>query len=560
MRVACILFIIGVLILLAGVGVMIWLIASSESYTAGDIYEAFMKTIGPCKNTKFVGPSNRFISYDRVSCGLSNVRLGFEVLVVFAAVTNRTLVIPPKSGSNHLNGDEYDELDIYDENCLRKYIAITRDKPLCNVHTIKELPEDHKYTSDYLTSLDEYECIHFERIFCNYECCMDDQRRREIVNKGLRFREEHIQAASAVLLKHNLSVVGTYNALHRRRGDIVRVVDIYPSESFVKNVNERLEKEIPLLYVSDERDENEIEELKSKGFRVIEIEQKESDSNLAKMMVDFIACCASKVFLGTQLSTFSTGIMTYRGRVAEKYKAIDALPEYFNKSTGEIKECECSNPTCFGYVSPDMWQGIEQTYKWDRRVVDEAFFINRGIDTSRKDHTEEVIRDIGLKPNRIEPVTNTDKDYSLTLTHKKILETIAMYEDKKFHCIFEDDIECIIPRENMLNEIEKRLHDVEGEFVYLGVCLDNNQAETCKSDECNAWCAHAYMVTPKGAQNLLETVSFNTGSTIDAQFLTTFSAPVLGLEYRSLKTTDNHRGLFYQDRTSPWYNKIFDRT
>lgn len=199
------------------------------------------------------------------------------------------------------------------------------------------------------------------------------------------------------------------------------------------------------------------------------------------------------------------------------------------------------------------------------KLSNKVFYINMDSQPNRNKHIIKLLNDIGFTDiNRITPKYNKISYLSITETHKSIIEKIANFDTDSYYCIFEDDIELSkdIPRNKAKQFIIDRLNNISNNngFIYLGVCLDENQIKTCYYNNCNAWCAHAYMLNPKGAQWLLKTIK-NWDGHIDAIFNSNFSAPVIGYRFSHDHTLKNWKGLFYQGRNEIWYedgeNEIF---
>jgi len=193
-------------------------------------------------------------------------------------------------------------------------------------------------------------------------------------------------------------------------------------------------------------------------------------------------------------------------------------------------------------------------------VADKIFYINMKKQIKRKKHIVNLLTNIGFaKLKLIRPIKDAIAWKSLTKTHKHIIEKIAHYKSNKYYCIFEDDIELAEGMEPAKSKeyIKNQLNNIKDPigFIYLGVCLDSKQAKKCTRTSCNAWCAHAYMVTPKGAKWLLNNIKDWENHITDYAYLKTLSAPVIGHEFTHDHTSPDWRGLFYQARKASWYEQ-----
>ena len=52
-----------------------------------------------------------------------------ETLISIAYITKRTLIVPPKSIVDHLDGKNIDEFDVFDWDSLSSLICLSRDEP-----------------------------------------------------------------------------------------------------------------------------------------------------------------------------------------------------------------------------------------------------------------------------------------------------------------------------------------------------------------------------------------------------------------------------------------------
>jgi hypothetical protein len=218
-----------------------------------------------------------------------------------------------------------------------------------------------------------------------------------------------------------------------------------------------------------------------------------------------------------------------------------------------------------GYSTLGSWTQLDlpfEQYEAPTHLAEQVFYINTDEHKKRNAHAKALLQSIGFKNiTRVKPIYDPVMYTSLTKTHKYIVEQIAAKPDSdKYYCIFEDDIELadefVNRPQEVKNYIERSLDlgliDPIG-FIYLGVCLDANQVQSCTRNRCNAWCAHAYMVSPKGARWLLDNIKDWEKYHADYAYLKTLSAPVVGHEFNHDHTFPRWKGLFYQARNAEWY-------
>ena len=333
--------------------------------TKNNICGVLMKQVGgaPCINTKIQNQnSSKYILYSRDRAGFNNVRLAFEVLVSIAYITNRTLVIPEKSKIDHWD-IHIDELDIFEEFCLKNQIKITRKIPESS--DVKIVPWHGENTPGItlrdLEQFKEHDIWMFKnRIFSHYECFIRipekiKKKVRRAVGLGLRFRQDHILRSCAMLSMSGLTESFSYNAIHLRRGDF-----LYQYKSVIKNgkelfnlVKTKINNDLPLLIIT--QDKNLISLFQNHyDVRTLDI------TGLSKReaaLGEFIACCTAKNFVGTPRSTFSTGIMYYRGKMTQYNNKINDQPLFYLPGIAE-SNCKCSNSTCYANVSTNTWRNM----------------------------------------------------------------------------------------------------------------------------------------------------------------------------------------------------------
>ena len=326
----------------------------------------FNKCLGPNIKDEKKTCNNKFISYKRTNSGFNNFRMQLETLISIAYVTKRTLIVPPKSIVDHLDGKNIDEFDVFDWDSLSSLICITRDEPCIQKYIIPITQDSHKSIDE--PTLDEYKnekYWYFEDLpLPSSECYIKldkdiKQKQRRMLNKYLRFKKNYIDIAVDLLNKHNICDISSYNSVHFRRGDFVHSAYYKDNElGKIDKYNDFLSTHIsndkPLLFISDS-DKNEIKvELEKKYNDVITINT-DSLSKLESTIVDMLLCCGSDKFIGSPQSTFSIYIMILRGKVYRDCKCIDDSILYLKDIGLPTENCKCSLPSCFNYVSKDIW-------------------------------------------------------------------------------------------------------------------------------------------------------------------------------------------------------------
>ena len=190
-----------------------------------------------------------------------------------------------------------------------------------------------------------------------------------------------------------------------------------------------------------------------------------------------------------------------------------------------------------------------------------AYYINMDTQVSRKNHTEKLLKDIGFTTIvRQKPDLSLDPYGSSFKAHKAIWIAISKKTKEQYYFAFEDDAEIAhgVDRKAVFSIIKDDLAKIkhpDKKFIYLGACLDEKQAPKCTTNVCNAWCAHAYMLTPAGARALLKSCPKKTNNQVTDNFLLNlFSPPLIGHKFTHDHTEPDWRGLFYQARKASWYS------
>ena len=223
----------------------------------------FDKSLGPNIQNEKKSCNNIFISYKRTNSGFNNFRMQFETLISIAYITKRTLIIPPKSLIDHLDGQNIDEFDVFDWDSLSSLICLTREEPDVKKYIIPITSDSYKYID--ISILDKYKnhkYWYFEELpLPSSECYIKlnnnvKKKQRRMLNKYIRFKKKYIDLAVDLLTKNNITEIGSYNSVHFRRGDFVSATYYKDDElGNINKYNEFLSKNIsndkPLLFISD---------------------------------------------------------------------------------------------------------------------------------------------------------------------------------------------------------------------------------------------------------------------------------------------------------------------
>ena len=357
-------FIFIIVLVLILILICIWYILKRLFMQSNSISYLFNKCLGPNITNEKKICNGKFISYKRTNSGFNNLRMQFETLISIAYITNRTLILPPKSHIDHIKND-IDEFDVFDWDTLSFAVCLTREEPNIDKYNIPITQDSHKFIDNSI--LDKYKdkkYWYFEDLTLpSSECYLKldkitKQKQRKMLNENIRFKNKYISIAVDLLHKHNLYDIGSYNSVHFRRGDYVtstyykdnNLGDINKYNEFISKFNF---KNKPLLFISN-TDKDLIKTELEKEYKAISINI-DSYSDLESTIIDMLLCCGSYKFIGSPYSTMSIYIFMLRGKIYRECKCIDDSIIYLKDLGFSTTNCECELPSCFYYVSKDIW-------------------------------------------------------------------------------------------------------------------------------------------------------------------------------------------------------------
>eukprot|EP00418_Pyrodinium_bahamense_P010848 CAMPEP_0179108570 /NCGR_PEP_ID=MMETSP0796-20121207/50578_1 /TAXON_ID=73915 /ORGANISM="Pyrodinium bahamense, Strain pbaha01" /LENGTH=254 /DNA_ID=CAMNT_0020806645 /DNA_START=146 /DNA_END=910 /DNA_ORIENTATION=+ len=171
-----------------------------------------------------------------------------------------------------------------------------------------------------------------------------------LIQSAFRIRQDLICRTVKRLVSHGLSPLG-YIALHRRQGDTVHLEQYDdPSATEAAEFVAPLVRNKTVLVLTDTYDHGLLVKLRERAgaARVVcwANQKWQGDDLVFAAQVDMLAAVAASEFIGSRLSTFSTGIVRWRTQ-AGTHKV--GQPVYFTQAW---------DPGYEGWVSP----GAEGTY------------------------------------------------------------------------------------------------------------------------------------------------------------------------------------------------------
>jgi len=284
---------------------------------------------------------DRIIRFEWDRGGWNNIRMQAEVLVCLAARYGRALVLPDPDRWYLIPGVDSHLFNYFDEAAFRAAVpmlpADTRlgdewevPPELASINTMRLNRKAFQHQKDR-------ESWYFPRATRMFGCFSrvlgSSASDYSLINRAFRLRPDLIERAKVLLQSSGLAP-GGYLAAHVRRGDfeqqvmrhlssaeIVTALRIHGADAVGK-----------VLIVSDEYDEELLDSCRDQGWEPsCWAGQSNGDARLSGVL-DMLACCPAWRFVGTNLSTFSTGIIQWRGYVSRMANAgIDTVPRYTNE-------------------------------------------------------------------------------------------------------------------------------------------------------------------------------------------------------------------------------------
>ena len=322
--------------------------------------------------------AQRFLAFQTDFGGWNNILMQFEIMVVLAWITGRTLVLPPAKRYYLLGEDPRLLEDFLDLDELRRQIPVLTaeefaefsklDREMAANEKFHEFMQAHGlmppwngleniflYPSDALQMRPELQArlagpcqahrqliaisneaercnllyfpmIQEHRMFGVAECFFLfgdeklERKARTLLRDTIRFRQDIIKLAERAI---NASVLaGTrYSALHIRRGDFQYPETQIGANQILEQTQALLSSEHPIYVATDETNSAFLDVFREK-FEVVTFDglPEEIVANTPHHwcgIVETLICAAAPDrFIGTRLSTFSARISTIRGHMS----------------------------------------------------------------------------------------------------------------------------------------------------------------------------------------------------------------------------------------------------
>jgi len=287
------------------------------------------------------GPhSGRIIRFEWDRGGWNNIRMQAEVLVCLAARYGRALVLPDADQWYLIPGVDSHLFHYFDEAAFREAVPVlpadTRREDEWEVPAELASINTVRLNRGAFQSRQDHESWYFPRTTRMFGCFSavlgSSGSDYALLNRAFRLRPDLIDLATGLLQSNGLEP-GGYLAAHVRRGDFQPKVMRYLSTAEIVGAlrGHGADAAGKVLIVSDEYDEALLDACRNEGWEpVCWAGQPSGDARLSGVL-DMLACCPAWRFVGTNLSTFSTGIMQWRGKVSRvAHGSIDAVPRFTN--------------------------------------------------------------------------------------------------------------------------------------------------------------------------------------------------------------------------------------
>jgi hypothetical protein len=285
-------------------------------------------------------PKDKYIVFKPWPGGFNNIRMSLEIAACLAFILNRILVLPPEYRMYLLNNTNSMStfFDINDlgiktmsfeefENKFNvvgwegvKQIAHTIDEdsvPLI-LTTVNEVPDDiiHGRRIKNINDLANTKIVHFDsNLLGNFYLNIYTNNQPEIC----KYVARHIHYKKEIFLeaKKAIDLLGSYYAIHIRRGDF-QYHDLKPPIETIYNNIKNVIPEGTKLYISTDEADKSFFSLLKQHYNIFFYSDIEhliySDINIDLIgPIEQIICTEAITFIGNKLSTFSSYIYRLRG-------------------------------------------------------------------------------------------------------------------------------------------------------------------------------------------------------------------------------------------------------
>lgn len=281
---------------------------------------------------------NRIIRFEWDTGGWNNIRMQAEVMVCLAASFGRALALPAPARWYLVPGEHSHLFDYFDEAAFRAAVPVLPagtgmgdewkvPAHLAAINTVR------LKKAEYLEQQDR-ESWYFPQTARMFGCFASvfgsNTAHYALIQRAFRVRADLLDQTIELLKAHGLNP-GGYLAAHVRRGDFQYQAMRHLSVADVVKAlrSHGADTAGTLLIVSDMYDDKLLDACRAQGWKpVCWATEHGGDARLSGVL-DMLCCCLGWRFVGTRLSTFSTGIIQWRGYVSRVAGTqVDAIPRF----------------------------------------------------------------------------------------------------------------------------------------------------------------------------------------------------------------------------------------
>ena len=317
--------------------------------------------------------SSKYISFETDSGGWNNILMHFEIMVVLAWLTGRTMILPPRTRMYLLGNEHLSLLDIFDRKALKRHLDVLTPEEFAAAEGLgddfaKHEPF-HQYMSErayspgwnamddalvhpadaltarfeliprllgrqpvgvvgetenceilYFPTTQQHRMFGVAEVFFLFSDPRDERRARTLIRDAIRYRREIIGLAEAALQSPVLAGKD-YSAMHIRRGDFQYDETWIDAGSIVAHTENLFRPGQTIYIATDEQDPAFLQPLRGR-YDIVTLGQLNADVVSAIPyhwlgIVETLICAAAPDrFVGTRLSTFSARISILRGHIS----------------------------------------------------------------------------------------------------------------------------------------------------------------------------------------------------------------------------------------------------
>lgn len=278
----------------------------------------------------------RTIRFDWDKGGWNNIRMQAEIMVCLADRFERALILPDADRWYMVPGDSTHLFDFFDRQSFEAVVPVQHgfSSDEWEVPAGLAVTNTTRLSRRAFAEQQHRESWYFPSSTRMYGTLGDvlgsDPHNYSLVHEAFRLRSDLLNLASARLEEHGLRP-GSYLAAHIRRGDFqypeMRHLSI---DGIVRSLRKHgADDAESLLIASDAYDEALLDRLLEEGWTPVCWAGETTGSAKLEGVLDMLCCCLAWRFVGTTLSTFSNGIMQWRGYVSLVPEAhVDAVPRF----------------------------------------------------------------------------------------------------------------------------------------------------------------------------------------------------------------------------------------